>query len=189
MPSQAWKNMERRVAKALQGTRIPRGANFSSSLPDVISDSSVTIPRSEGLILTECKHSQTNPWVDKISKAYDGRLLTIKEKDEQYLFFKLEDIYLLSGTDRYRKAEQIKGKVPKYIKDHLEQSRKYIKTITTDIVLKAVIQSKTGITNIKSYLPIVCIAKKHKEFKLACVSLSDLFAFYQHQNDQSYWKI
>lgn len=186
MVSQAWKNLERFVAKALQGKRIPRGADFSDSLPDVIADSSKTIARTEGMIFAECKYSQKNPWVTYINNIYNGKLLRAGRGDDTIILFELDNIHLLSDPTRYTRAEKLKRKVPKYMYDHIDQSKGYIDICKSDIVLTAVIRKMTGLSKISAELPIVVMAQKYKSFRLAFVALNDLLAFYNLQDDPSY---
>lgn len=181
--------MERTVAKALLGKRIPRGANFSDSLPDVIASSGETIARSEGLIFGECKHSKNNPWVPYIEKQYDSRLLTAGAGDEKIVLFELNDIHLLSCPVRYRSAELIEKKVPGYMYKHLDQARGYTQVYKEDIVLKASLTQMTGITKFICELPIVIMAKKHSSFRLCYTGVIDLLKFYSLQNDKSYWAL
>jgi len=184
--SQAWKGHEKFVAKALLGTRIPRGADFSDRLPDVVAASSKTVARTEGMIFAECKHSQRNPWVTYIESIYDGKLLRAGEGDETILLFELKNIHLLSDPTRYTRAKALDKKVPKYMYDHIEQSKGYIDIVKSDIVLTAVVRQMTGLSSISSELPIVVMAQKHKSFRLAYVALNDLLAFYNLQDDPSY---
>lgn len=186
MVSQAWKGHERFVANALLGTRIPRGADFSDRLPDVVAASSKTIARTKGVIFAECKHSQRNPWVTYIESIYDGRLLRAGTGDETICLFELKNIHLLSNPRGYLCTKELDKKVPKYMYDHIEQSKSYINIVKSDIVLTAVVCQMTDLSNISSELPIVVMAQKHKSFRLAYVALNDLLAFYNLQNDPSY---
>lgn len=189
MVSQAWKGLERHVAKALQGQRIPRGADFSDKLPDVIAPSALSIARTDGAIFAECKHSKSNPWIPYIEEVYTGKLLTAGAEDNKIILFDLQDIHLLSDPTRWNRAISVSRKVPQYMLDHIDQSRGYISKCMSDIVLKAVIFKMTGLSKIHASLPIVVMAQKHKSFRLAYVSLKDLLSFYIAQDDPSYRQI
>ena len=184
--SQQWKEHERRTAKALQGVRIPRGANFSDSLPDVVANAKGILARAEGIIYAECKYSINNPWVDYISSIYDNKLLRI----DNLIFFSLEDIWLLSDPTRVGKSKKVtKKKIPKYLRDYLEQSKKYIDLVSRDPILKLIIATKSNCTKTHINLPIVCVGKRYNSFKLTYTGIDDILNFYQLQNDQSYRKI
>ena len=75
--SAAWKNAERQAAKALGGTRNPRGADFSQSLSDV----------AHPLFTVEVKYRKTLPRLLRLgleqAAAYDRSkppLLVVKER-------------------------------------------------------------------------------------------------------------
>ncbi len=181
-----WKNLERNVAKALQGFRIPRGANFSRSLPDVVADSSKTIARSNGLIFAECKYSVSQPWVDLIEDRYNGKLIKV-ENNSSLIFFELQDIHLLSDPTRYTRAEMYDKKVPSYLRDNIQQSRNYIDIVKKDLIMSASIYQLTSISVTSPILPIVVLAQKGKSFRVAYTTVEDLLMFYTAQNDQNYW--
>ena len=189
MVRQAWKALERNVAKAVQGHRIPRGADFSDKLPDVIASADKTIARAEGGIFAECKHSKSNPWVTYIDELYDGRLLSAGNGEDTIILLSLTDIHLLSNPKGYITATPVDKKVPGYMYDHITQSRSYIAKCKEDIVLKAVIRQMTGLSKLDAELPIVVMAQKYKSFRLCYVSLIDLLNFYSCQNDPSYRSI
>lgn len=189
--SQAWKGHERYVAKALQGHRIPRGANFSDSLPDVVANASHSLARAEGVIYAECKHSQNSPWVRYISDIYDGKLLSITGRGQKFIFFELSDIHLLSDSTRHNRAIPLEKTVPKYLLDNLEQCRGYTPDTLQDMdmIMAASLMQWTGSKEILKALPIVVMAQKHKSFRLAYTSSTDLLKYYQLQNDKSYWQV
>lgn len=186
MTNTNWKVLERFVAKALQGHRIPRGANFSRSLPDVIADSNLTIARTEGIILAECKYSISNPWVPYFEEIYEGKLLTVLGKKASLVLFELEDIHLLSDRNRYKNSDIVNKTIPGYIQDNLEQAEGYLPLLTKDKITQATIHSLTGVDPTKPALPIVVLAQKQRPFRLAYVSTLSLEIFYNLQNDQSY---
>jgi hypothetical protein len=186
MVSFQWKQLERLVAKALQGHRIPRGANFSRSLPDVIADSSKTLARSNGLIFAECKYSQYQPWVELIRDQYTGKLIRVKTKDDSLIFFELNDVHLLSDPSRYSRACEYSKQVPAYLIDNLQQSRDYIDIVRKDLIMSASVYQLTAINIDNPILPIVVMAHKGKSFRVAYTSVKDLMAFYTLQHDQSY---
>lgn len=189
--SQAWKNLERTTAKILKGKRIPRGSNFSKSLPDVLADSSLTLARSNGVLLAECKYSAKHPWVTQIEDIYDGKLLSIKHEDSEFLFLDVKDLHLLADPARVNKAIKIADKtIPKYILDYHNQAAGYT-ALSNDPQACVVLNAYSGISisNMTPMLPIVVMAKKGKAFRLACVNKTALLAFYTQQNDQSYRSI
>lgn len=186
MTNTNWKVLERFVAKALQGHRIPRGANFSRSLPDVIADSSLTIARSKGIILAECKYSISNPWVPLFEDLYEGKLLTVLGKKASLVLFELQDIHLLSDRNRYKNAHIIHKDIPGYIQNNLEQAERYVPLLINDKITQATIHSLTGVDPNQPALPIVVLAQKQRPFRLAYASTLSLEVFYNSQNDQSY---
>jgi len=198
MVSHQWKAHERFVAKALQGKRIPRGANFSRSLPDVIADASLSIPGTKGLIFAECKYSINNPWVSLISDIYKNKLIIVpvqsrdcftkSTEEPSLILFELGDIKELNTypflKDSYKKLQQFNKKVPDYILNNLTQSRDYLQTVVLDPVTKASIQAITNLDILLPKLPIVVIAEKSKSFRLAYTSNIDLDIFYRDQNNR-----
>lgn len=187
----AWKSLERHVAKALQGFRIPRGADFSKSLPDVIADASLTIAKSQGCIVAECKYSVRQPWVTKIKKIYDGKPLLMMSgsngREARYILLcKLEDVRFL-GKHNQSLITNIHGiRTPKYIKENIEQARGYVKMIQSDEHARSVLKAASGLS-IDPYqpiLPIVVLGKKNDSFRLAYCDLNDALSF-QHSNDKS----
>jgi len=187
MVSQAWKNLERHVAAVLGGKRIPRGSNFSKSLPDVLADASLSLARAEGVILAECKYSSKHPWIDQVEEIYDGKLLSIKDKDDEFIFFDLKDMHLLADPKRVSKTIPLDKKLSKYILNYYEQAVSYLDLVNDDKA-RIVLEAYAGISfnTTKPLLPIVVMAKKRKEFRLAYTKKSDLFNFYIRQNDQGY---
>ncbi len=189
MVSHQWKAHERYVAKTLQGKRIPRGANFSRSLPDVIADSSLSIPGSKGLIFAECKYSISNPWVGLISDIYKNKLISIpgnKPSDPYLILFELDDIKELSHYPVLKTSDKAfqsyKKKIPDYINNNLIQSREYLQSVLLDPVTKASLQAITNLDILLPKLPIVVIAEKSKSFRLAYTSSIDLDIFYRDQS-------
>lgn len=187
--SHQWKAHERFVAKALQGKRIPRGANFSRSLPDVIADSSLSIPGSKGLIFAECKYSISNPWIGLISDIYKNKLISVPGNittDPSLILFELDDIKELINypllKDSNKGFQVFKKKIPDYINNNLIQSRDYLQSVLLDPVIKASLQAITNLDILLPKLPIVVIAEKSKSFRLAYTSTIDLDIFYRDQN-------
>lgn len=174
MPSQAWKQHERDTAKALLGKRIPRGANFSRSLPDVVADAkdSLSIP---GVIFAECKYSAHMPWLNIYkSKIYKDpyKVYRIKGK-ETLLFFEIEHIRCLLDSSTYTNFSKIN--IPAYIYEYLEQAQNYIsKTLSSPldcITIKAL--SDIDIQN-KKVLPIVCLRTK-QDSTILCYTIESYF--------------
>lgn len=179
-----WKDFERFVSKALQGYRIPRGANFSRSLPDVVSNASLTIAKTKGLIYAECKYSIDNFWVRLMEPFYDGKLLVLPRKEDHLILFELRDIHLLSNPDGYLNGTKIIRSIPDYINRHLDQSREYIKIVRSDPITQASIQAITGLSPSLPILPIVVLGQKSKAFRLSYTSTTDLYNFHLLQNDK-----
>lgn len=172
MPSQSWKNLERHVAKTLEGFRIPRGDNFSRSFPDVVA-SSKKIASTNGIILAECKYSIRNPWVKSIRDVYNGQVLKVSNQNTDLLLFDINDIGLLSRQSYVRHTKII----PKYILEHLDQSRGYIDLINTNPLDRTILQAKTGLVFSNVVLPIVVLGQKNCSFRLAYTGLSDISSF------------
>lgn len=187
MVSQAWKGLERYVAKCLEGKRIPRGANFSDSLPDVVADSSISIPGSEGVIFVECKHSKNQPWIDYIEPVYDGQPILAGTKNIQpIVLFELADIGLISNFVPTDSTPVLDRAVPGYMHSHIDQAKMYIDLYKSDKILEYTIHNSTNLESIACELPLVVMAKKHSSFRLAYVALKDLYNFYFMQNDKRY---
>lgn len=175
------------MAKALQGNRIPRGANFSDSLPDVIADSSNVLARSNGIIFAECKYSQSNPWVPYVEENYNNKILKAGKDKEEILLFDLSDIHLLSNPKAWIDCEKLSRSVPGYMYANIKQSKGYINICKQDTILIAVIKQMTKLSSLSPELPLVVMAQRYKKFRLAYVALDDLLYFYTQQNDRSYW--
>jgi len=172
MVSHQWKGHERFVAKSLGGHRIPRGANFSRSLPDVVADSSLSLPNTKGLIFAECKYSVNNPWVRLISDIYDNDVIIvpgIHDSDPFLIMFELSDISKLFNY-RNKHTKKYKKQIPDYITAHLQQSCEYLDSVTADPVTKASLEVITGLNILLPKLPIVVMAEKGKSFRLAYTS-------------------
>lgn len=175
MPSQAWKQHERDTAKALLGKRIPRGANFSRSLPDVVADArdSLGIP---GVIFAECKYSAHMPWLNIYkSKIYKEpyKIYRLKGK-ETLLFFEIEHLGCLLDTSKYTNVST-KLSIPSYIYEYLDQAQRYInKTLSSPldcITIKAL--SNIDIQD-KKVLPIVCLRTK-QDSTILCYTIESYF--------------
>lgn len=187
MVSQAWKGLERYVAKCLGGKRIPRGANFSDSLPDVIADSSISIPNSQGVIFVECKHSKNQPWVDYIEPIYDGQpMLAGITNLQPIVLFELSDISVISDFVPDSRTPILERHIPGYMHKHINQAKMYIDLYKSDKILEYTIHNSTALESIACELPLVVMAKKHSSFRLAYVALKDLYKFYSMQNDKRY---
>lgn len=190
--SQQWKAAERFIAKALGGNRIPRGANFSNSLPDIVAPANASLARAEGLIFAESKYSKNNPWVTNMEKKYLTDNAVVKFVDEankkEFLFFELADITKLSNPAIIRTAKTFYfNRFPNYILEHFEQSKSYIDIVKADAITTASITSMTSISPMYApILPIVVLAKARKSFRLAYTDCDYLLRFYSQQNDQSY---
>ena len=187
MVSQAWKGLERYVAKCLGGKRIPRGANFSDSLPDVVADASINISKSKGVIFAECKHSKNQPWVDYIEPVYNHQLIIAGIHNIQpIVLFELADIHLLSKFAPNSRTTVLDKRIPRYMHRHIEQARMYIDLYKSDKILEYTIHNASAVDNIVCELPLVVMAKKHSSFRLAYIALKDLYNFYSMQNDKHY---
>jgi len=191
-----WKAAERFIATVLKGFRIPRGANFSKSLPDVVADSSLTIARSKGLIFAESKYSINNPWVGKIKSLTEGKpIVRIKSGDttvNDLVFFDLKDISIITSPKTINALEpkQICKKFPSYIVKHYEQSKDYIEIVKNDPITVASVKALCNIDPLTvPILPIVVLAEKNKSFRTAYTHVDALRAFYSLQNDQSFREI
>lgn len=104
--SQAWKNLERRVAEALGGKRIVRGNNFA------VSDIDVKVPDFPHLAI-DAKYRRAQPWkhhafVEEIAKKYCGKgelttpVLVTKSGGErgEYVTLRLQDYAALLNAIR-----------------------------------------------------------------------------------------
>lgn len=193
--SHQWKAAERFIAKALGGHRIPRGANFSNSLPDIVAPANATLARAQGLIFAESKYSQNNPWVDNVKEKYLTDHSVVKFIDDStkkhYLFFELRDITKLSNPKIISTATPFYfTKFPKYILEHFDQSKDYIDIVKADPITTASITSMTNISPLYSpVLPIVVLTKARKSFRLAYTDCEYLSKFYAQQDDRSYWNL
>ena len=93
----AWKNHERQTARALSGKRVSRGANFSTSVPDI----------EHPLFSVECKYRKQLPRLFRLGLAqaqgYDSTkppLLVIKERYQRgaFVVLRLNDFTDLLGA-------------------------------------------------------------------------------------------
>lgn len=172
MVSHQWKGHERFVAKSLGGHRIPRGANFSRSLPDVVADSSISLPNTKGIIFAECKYSVSNPWVRLISDIYKEDVIIVpgKHKSDPFLImFELTDIAKIFNY-RNKHVQKYHKQIPSYITEDLQQSSEYLDSVMQDPVTKASLEVITGLNIQLPKLPIVVMAEKGKSFRLAYTS-------------------
>lgn len=178
----AWKNFERRVAQLLRGKRIPRGADYSASLPDVIAKSEVIPSNKDGLIFAECKYSQNAPIVGKIlSDLKDKRYVILKDQSngELFIFTSLKNIHRLGDPTKIdiKPTEEVK-KLPRYIYKHLEQCIGYTNFKTNKKFNPLMINLILGIDSYKNILPIVCMAEANKKDSICYTNLSCLFTFH-----------
>ena len=193
--SHQWKAAERFIAKALGGHRIPRGANFSNSLPDIVAPASNTLARATGLIFAESKYSKNNFWVYNMKEHYLSDRSVVKfiedKTNKQYLFFELRDIHKLSDPKIIAQSFVVySSKFPKYIVEHFDQSKDYIDIVKKDPITTASITSMTNISPFYSpVLPIVVLTKARKSFRLAYTDCEYLLTFYTQQDDRSYRNI
>lgn len=185
MSYHAWKQHERDTAKALLGKRIPRGANFSRSLPDVVADSINTLSL-PGTIFAECKYSANMPWLNKYYKVIykeQYKVFPIASVN-RLLFFDLQNIKSLLSLETY--ADDISINIPDYILEYLEQSEKYItKTLNSPldcITIKSL--SDIDIQH-KPVLPIVCLRTKKDSTILSYTSQSFLSKYLQGSDDKN----
>jgi hypothetical protein len=188
--SQAWKHLERYVAKFLGGERIPRGANFSDSLPDVVASTKPFFKDTDGLIFVECKHSKNQPWIDYIQSIYKGEIVVAGANTSNPLvLFELEDIHLLLDFTYDSDITILDRLVPAYMQSHLSQVQDYILQFQKDKKLQYTILESANILLSNSELPLVVMAKKHSSFRLTYVALNSLYDFYSLQYAKHYRKL
>jgi len=170
MSYRPWKVHERNVAKALGGTRIPRGANFSKSLPDVISE--VSFLDKDIILLAECKHFASKPIFNVVSSLLDDKhdTVTIITPDKSNLiFFYIDNIKEIYKKDFYQKKNKtLDKKAPGYVVNYFQQAVGYIDLIFSDVFVKAYIASLFNKTIDRDLtIPIVCLGQK-KTSKIIC---------------------
>ena len=164
--SNAWKNLEKTVASTLNGIRILRGADYSQSLPDVIvpditdwdySNSGIPIKNNTSIVV-ECKHSQTQPFVDLLEPLLDTPGSNVVEI-EDFVFWNFEDtpkgsfIGLWNSLDMDGKITVVLKKIPQYIKDNYAQAVGYNTKMFPNLK--------------KDIFRMVVIAKKNSPFRVA----------------------
>lgn len=188
--SQAWKNLERLVAKKLSGVRIGRGADFSKSLPDVVAPAGISLPRTNGYIIAECKYSYKNSWVNLIEDNYKDRVIKVCSDKDIYLFCPLDDIRKFIDPDLLV-TQKLDRKIPDYIKRNFAQCAEYMSNIHTDIVLRANLYQKLNVLagkttdnflQIKPMLPIVVLGKTRTVTRVCYTTLTALTAYYYNQS-------
>ena len=137
----AWKDLERTVAKKLGGYRIPRGGDFSESLPDVISDVCNLFPLANKIpagFLVECKYRQSQPWIDKYkelkkSSGFDLQpyvILKVPAKnasgmDDNICFMPIDYLFDYFAPENSGRTITINKELPTYITDFVRQSYEY----------------------------------------------------------------
>lgn len=192
---QQWKAAERFIAKTLGGVRIPRGANFSKSLPDVVAPANYSIARSNGIIFAESKYSVSNPWVRKIEELCKVkkfvRIISERSPSKSLIFFDIRDTHVLTSPSALANAEPIYiDTFPNYIIEHLKQSVDYLDIVKKDPITVASIQSLINLSPITEViLPIVVLTERYKSFRVSYTSYEWLLNFYLSQNDQSFRNI
>ncbi len=185
MSYHAWKQHERDTAKALLGKRIPRGANFSRSLPDVVADSIHTL-KLPGTIFAECKYSANMPWLNKYkTKIYNENFKVFPvANSDRLLFFDIENISSLLILHTY--ADDIVISIPDYILDYLQQSQKYVSKTLSSPLDCITIKSLSDIDiQHKPVLPIVCLRTKKDSTILAYTYQSFLSNYLNSTNDKN----
>lgn len=161
-----WKVHERAVAKALRGYRIPRGANFSESLPDVVSNYLTT-----HTILAECKHFKYRAIYDSLKEELEYNSF-LYSKENGYVFFNIKDIDILLSFAQDN-CFILENKIPKYIVDFFKQATEYIPDLFSNNKKKFMLENYLGENIIyDKILPIVCLGQK-KSSTIICYTHID----------------
>jgi len=188
----AWKDLERTVAKKFGGYRIPRGGDFSESLPDVVADVTKLFPlanKVDAAFVVECKYRQNQPWINKYKKIKSeefpaahycvikfpvtnaaGITDNICMMPVDYVF----DFFSLSNSGNCRTVSNV---LPDYIIDYCTQSYNYALDMEYRMrvhlyywkLCKDEIKKKFN-----SFIPLVVIGQKNDKVRLAIFYESEL---------------
>ena len=173
----AWKDLERTVAKELKGFRIPRGRDFSQSLPDVIADASYTFncPSTKGLI-AECKYRSKQPLIDlykkQIDKATPSKYYTVilKDKDNKEIYLTpLEDLKHIKSL--YMHFITVKKVIPKYLTDAFKQSFDYATDLNARKRIRLQYCISSGLDPIDctwftTFIPVVVLGARREKIRI-----------------------
>jgi len=189
MASEAWKNHEREVATYFRTQRRSRGNDFG------ISDIEVTARvkdwlgwESKETIIVECKYSKDHSIVDLIKRsnpqtgilvARVGTFLLCFLDDFEDVFVDLitfsEELSLTETTAKYNLV-RLDKKEPQYLRDYIDQARKYQGKI---------LDSEGELIDSKMILPIACIAKTGTHGKIVAVHIDDIEKFHDRHGQCS----
>ncbi len=168
----AWKNLERYVAGMFNGTRIPRGSDFSKSLPDVVVDAGYVCSafvNSKTAVLFECKYRSKQPFIDLYEKSdLDYFVLG------SYLFFGLQhsNNAISYGMRGECPKLKINKKIPKYIDDYMEQAREYACDTDKRRKIREVVRHINDLPDypdFQKFIPIVVLGKKRATTRLGVI--------------------
>lgn len=189
----AWKDLERTVAKKLGGYRIPRGGDFSESLPDVVADITKTFPlanKTDAAFLVECKYRQSQPWIDKYkelkrSAGFEQQpycILKIPTKnvsdmDDNICMMPIDYLFDYFSVDNYSRIITIDKDLPDYITSFVKQSYEY--SIDLECRMKVhlyywKLAKDSNKKKFNSFVSLVTLGQKNDKVRLAIFYESEL---------------
>ena len=187
MASNAWKDLERKVAKFFNTTRRKRGDDFSQKDVEIAADIEEWLGEKNkifsGVIIAECKYrSNSLGIVDDYTKLREKNKISIGIIGEDVLMVSLEDfkeLFIeLASTQaiHYSKLPkyhlfQLKESVPKYVDEYINQARKY----------NEVLPKQNSFCDVRTsrYLPILCAAKRGRKGIYAVFRIEDFQSFFK----------
>lgn len=193
----AWKDLERTVAKKFGGYRIPRGGDFSESLPDVVADVTKLFPlanKVDAAFVVECKYRQHQPWIGKYknikkeefaSRDYCVLKFPVINRagmNDYICMMPVDYIFDFFSIDGMARCRIVQNALPDYIMDFCAQSYDYALDIEYRMRVHLYYwklckdQSKK---KFNSFVPLVVIGQKNDKVRLAIFYESELLRIRQ----------
>jgi hypothetical protein len=188
----AWKDLERTVAKKFGGYRIPRGGDFSESLPDVVADVTKLFPlanKVDAAFVVECKYRQHQPWINKYKtikkEEFSNRdycvlkfpVTNAGNMEDNICMMPIDyifDFFSLSNSGNHRIVANV---LPDYILDYCSQSYNYALDIEyrmrVHLYYWKLCKDQTK-KKFNSFIPLVAIGQKNDKVRLAIFYESEL---------------
>lgn len=180
-----WKDLERTVAKKFSGYRIPRGGDFSESLPDVIADVSKTFPllsKGPSAFSIECKYRQNQPWINKYKRIKAERfsesdfcILKIPVKnvggmDDNICMMPVDYVFNYFAMENPAKTATLREDLPDYIVDYCTQS--YMYAIDPEYRMRVhlyywKLAKESSKKTFERFIPIVVLGQRNDKVRLA----------------------
>ena len=178
--SQAWKNLERKVAKAFRTVRRKRGDDFSQSDVEIVAkvDSWLDIDM-PGMVIVECKYRSSglgvvDTFIERkpkegvsIGKIGDDVYMT-SLPDFERIFREVIQAGDASAVYRHP-IFKVKPNTPKYVNEHLSQASGYIEILSE--------QYPTLRDGTDPCFPLLCLAKRGRQGVYAVFRIEDFRHF------------